>query len=61
LLFLEVELRELSDSNLGFDNSYDRHDLYFFGVPYVGKYKLGKDPVYTIQQGGKPPRFTLHA
>jgi hypothetical protein len=33
--------------------------VYFSEDPYGGKHKLEKDPVYTIQHGGEPPRFTL--
>jgi hypothetical protein len=29
-------------------------DVYFSEVPYGGRHKLEKDPVYTIQHGGKP-------
>jgi hypothetical protein len=33
--------------------------VYFSEVPYDEYHKLEKDPVYGIQHGGKPPRFTL--
>jgi hypothetical protein len=29
-------------------------DVYNSEVPYGGRHKLEKDPVYTIQHGGKP-------
>jgi transposase-like protein len=47
------------NKGLGYLRTFNKRLLYFPEVPYDEYHKLEKDPVYTIQQGGKPPRFTL--
>jgi hypothetical protein len=41
------------------DTLIDICNVYFSEVPYAGGHKLEKDPVYTIQHRGEPPRFRL--